>query len=385
MSTPQAGPLHGVRVVEFAGIGPGPFAATILADLGADVIRVDRPGAQQLGGGPGDLLTRNRPRVTIDLKSPQGIQDVLDLVSKADILIEGLRPGVMERLGLGPTEALAVNPRLVYGRMTGWGQDGPLAQSAGHDLTYIATTGVLHQLGQHPERPQFPMNLLGDFGGGSTFLVIGVLSALHSASRTGRGQVVDAAIVDGTAYLDLMIAGLRSTGEHSETRATNMLDGGLPYYRLYETRDHRWVAVGALESQFFGALVERLGVQDRIGAQGDTSRHEEMARVFEEVFASNTLAHWVETFEGTDACVAAVLTPAEAYRHPHLRARQTYLEVDGVPQAAPAPRFGGTPSALPAAGYAIDVTDALQRWSPVSGERVVVAGKTVALCGGGDR
>ena len=363
MGIPQAGPLRGVRVVELAGIGPGPFAATILADLGADVIRVDRPGPQQLGGGLGDLLTRNRPRVTVDLKSPDGIRDVLELVSKADILLEGLRPGVMERLGLGPREALAANPRLVYGRMTGWGQDGPLAQTAGHDLTYIATTGVLHQLGQAPDRPQFPMNLLGDFGGGSTFLVIGVLAALHNARLTGQGQVVDAAIVDGTAYLDLMTAGLRSTGEHAETRATNMLDGGLPYYRLYETKDHRWVAVGALEPQFFAALVEGLGVRDRIGAQGDATRHEEMAAVFEESFAAEPLAYWTERFEGTDACVAPVLTPTEAYRHPHLCARGTYVEVDGIPQAAPAPRFAGTPAAPPVASYSIAVDEALERWS----------------------
>ena len=350
-------------MVELAGIGPGPFAATILADLGADVIRVDRPGpASPLGGGPEDLLTRSRNRIEVDLKSSAGVQTVLELAESADILIEGMRPGVTERLGVGPEDCWLRNPRLVYGRMTGWGQSGPLAQSAGHDVTYLATSGVLHGLGQ-TERPQFPINLLGDFGGGSTFLVIGVLAALASVGSTGRGQVVDAAILDGTAYLDLMTAGWRAAGRHTETRGENLLDGGAPYYRLYRTSDRRWLAVGALEPGFFASLVRLLNLSDRMPPQADISRYPEMAALFEDTFATRTLAEWAALFEGTDACVAPVLTPSEAVAHPHLAARSTYVDVDGVVQPAPAPRFGGTPFARPRPGSTIAVSEALARWT----------------------
>ncbi|GGS20733.1 CoA transferase [Streptomyces humidus] len=357
------GPLEGVKVVELAGIGPGPFAATILADLGADVIRIDRPGPQLLGGGPEDLLTRNRERVEVDLKSRSGVGLALQLIDEADILLEGMRPGVTERLGLGPDTCCARNPRLVYGRMTGWGQTGPLAHAAGHDLTYIAITGVLHGLGQTADRPQFPINLLGDFGGGSTFLVIGVLSALLSARMTGQGQVVDAAIVDGTSYLDLMTAGLRASGRHSPARGRNLLDGGVPYYRLYRTLDDRWVAVGALEPQFFRTLVEQLGVADIVPAQDETERHGEMTSIFEAAFASRTMADWAAHFEGTDACVAPVLTPAEAARHAHLSARDTYIVIDDVTQPAPAPRFSGTPTARPTATSKSSAAQVLGRWT----------------------
>ncbi|MEU0313072.1 CaiB/BaiF CoA-transferase family protein [Nocardioides sp. NPDC006273] len=353
--------MTGVRIVELAGIGPGPFAATILADLGADVLRIDRPGPQLLAGGEEDLLTRNRPSVEVDLKSEDGVAAVLDLVRKADLFIEGLRPGVTERLGLGPEACSAANPRLVYGRMTGWGQSGPLAQTAGHDITYTALSGVLHGLGQATDRPQFPINLLGDFGGGSTFLVIGLLAALHHARATGQGQVVDAAILDGTAYLDLMTAGWRAGGRHTEERGTNLLDGGAPFYRLYRTADARWMAVGALEPQFFRALSDILGLVDQMPPQDDSSRYDEMTMLLESAFASRTMAEWTAIFEGTDACVAPVLTPTEAAAHPHLAQRSTYVDMDGVVQPAPAPRFSQTPS-IRSVGTKRELADALLRW-----------------------
>jgi alpha-methylacyl-CoA racemase len=359
------GPLRGVRVVELAGIGPGPHACTILADLGADVIRVDRPGGQLLGGGPYDLLTRGRPSVALDLKQPAAVDAVLRLVETADVLVEGMRPGVAERLGVGPEACLARNPRLVYGRMTGWGQDGPLAHAAGHDLTYLATSGVLHGLGQDPARPHFPVNLLGDFGGGSTYLVIGLLSALLEARVGGRGQVVDAAILDGVAHLDTMTAGLRAAGAFTERRGTNLLDGGAPYYDLYETRDGRQVAVGALEPQFFAALLDLLGVADRCPGQADLERYDEMRALFAEAFRSRTMAEWAELAEGTDACVAPVLTPSEAAAHPHLAARGSVVDRDGVRQPAPAPRFSRTATSLttpPAEKPGQHTREALSAW-----------------------
>lgn len=340
------GPLRGVKVVELAGIGPGPHACTLLADLGADVIRIDRPGGNPLAGGPHDLLTRGRPSVALDLKHPAAVETVLQLVESADVLVEGLRPGVTERLGLGPEQCLARNPRLVYGRMTGWGQDGPLAQVAGHDLTYLATSGVLHGLGQDTERPHFPVNLLGDFGGGSTYLVIGVLAALLEARLSGRGQVVDAAIVDGAAHLDTMTYGLRAAGLFREHRGANLLDGGAPFYDVYATADGRHVAVGALEPQFFTAFITLLGVAGECPGQYDTDRWEEMRELFARTLATRTMSEWAEVFEGTDACVAPVLTPTEAADHAHLRARGTIVDRDGLVQPAPAPRFSRTPGTL---------------------------------------
>jgi len=354
-----------VKVVELAGIGPGPHACTILADLGADVIRVDRPSGQLLGGGAHDLLTRGRPSVALNLKQPAAVETVLRLVATADVLVEGMRPGVAERLGVGPAQSLARNPRLVYGRMTGWGQEGPLAHAAGHDLTYIATTGVLHGLGQDPERPQFPVNLVGDFGGGSTYLVIGVLAALLEARSSGQGQVVDAAIVDGTTHLATMLAGLTAAGLHSERRGTNMLDGGVPFYALYATKDGRHVAVGALEPQFFAALVDLLGVGDRCPGQAELARYDEMQALFAEVIASRTMAEWAELAEGTDACLAPVLTPTEAAGHAHLVARETLVERGGVTQPAPAPRFSRTTPSLstpPPASAGQDTREALLAW-----------------------
>ncbi|MEX0427784.1 CaiB/BaiF CoA transferase family protein [Nocardioides sp. DS6] len=359
------GPLRGIKVIELAGIGPGPHACTILADLGADIIRIERPGGQMLGGGSHDLLTRGRPSVALDLKQPAAVETVLRLAEDADVFVEGMRPGVTERLGLGPDVLLARNPRLVYGRMTGWGQDGPLAHAAGHDLTYIATTGVLHGLGQDPARPHFPINLVGDFGGGSTYLVIGILSALLEARTSGQGQVVDAAIVDGTAHLAVMLSGMAAAGLHHERRGTNLLDGGVPFYDVYETKDGRHVAIGALEPQFFAELVTLLGVEDRCPGQAEMGRYDEMRALFTEVIATRTMAEWAELAEGTDACLAPVLTPTEARSHPHLVAREATVEVDGVPQPTPAPRFSRTRPTLttpPAAKAGQQTREALLAW-----------------------
>jgi alpha-methylacyl-CoA racemase len=364
------GPLRGVRVVEVASIGPGPHACAILADLGADVIRIDRPGGQLLADGRDDLLTRGRPSVALDLKQPAAIETVLTLVESADVLIEGMRPGVAERLGLGPEQCRARNPRLVYGRMTGWGQDGPLALAAGHDLTYLAVTGLLHGLGQDPDRPQFPVNLLGDFGGGSTYLVIGVLAALLEARLSGQGQVVDAAIVDGASHLGLLAAGMLANGTSTERRGTNLLDGGAPFYDL-------WVAVGALEPQFFATLVRMLEIEDECPGQAEPERYGEMRALLERTFATRTMVEWAEIFEGTDACVAPVLTPSEAAKHPHLTARRTVVEEYGVPQPAPAPRFDRTPASLdrpPAEKAGADTTEALDAWGISDVDALIASG-----------
>jgi alpha-methylacyl-CoA racemase len=341
------GPLRGIKVVELAGIGPGPHAATILADLGADVIRLERPGGATIAAPrETDLLTRGRPSVALDLKHPDAVATVLRLVEDADVLIEGMRPGAAERLGLGPEDCLALNPRLVYGRMTGWGQHGPLAQSAGHDLNYIAITGALFGLGQVKEKPQFPSNLVGDFGGGSTYLVIGLLAALLEARVSGRGQVVDAAIVDGTAHLSAMFAGMLAGGAAHERRAANLLDGAAPFYEVYETSDGRHMSVGALEPQFYDALIAGLGLADRAPDRWDLTQWPALRELFVARFKEKTQAEWTEVFEGTDACCAPVLPLTEAARHPHLAARETYVERDGVLQPAPAPRFSRTEATL---------------------------------------
>jgi alpha-methylacyl-CoA racemase len=340
------GPLRGVKVVEIAGIGPGPHACMILADLGADVIRIERPGGQMLAGGATMTLNRGRPSVALNLKDPEAVATVLDLVKGADVVVEGMRPGVTERLGLGPEDCLAVNPRVVYGRMTGWGQTGPLAHAAGHDMNYIAITGALHMSGQTPDRPQFPANLIGDFGGGSTYLVIGVLAALLEAKVSGQGQVVDAAIVDGTAHLNAMTAAFAASGGFKEERGANMLDGGVPFYDVYETADGKHMSVGALEPQFFDALVTALGVKDTCPGQADLGRYDEMRAVFTEAFGAKTQAEWIEIFEGTDACVAGIIPFSEAVDHPHLVARGTFVEHEGQMQPAPAPRFSRTEGSL---------------------------------------
>ncbi|WP_327371413.1 CaiB/BaiF CoA transferase family protein [Streptomyces sp. NBC_01217] len=345
MATTERGPLAGVRVVELAGIGPGPFAAMLLADLGADVVRVDRPAGPGLGIDPAyDLTNRNKRSVLIDLKAEDGAGQVLDLVERADILIEGYRPGVAERLGVGPAAALARNPQLVYGRMTGWGQDGPLAERAGHDIAYIALTGTLSMIGKPGEPPTVPANLLGDYAGGSLYLVVGVLAALqHARTPGGRGQVVDAAIVDGAAHLATMIHGMLAAGGWQDRRGSNLLDGGCPFYGTYETSDGQYMAVGPLERRFYDEFSGLLGIGDQAPDRGDIARWEELRTLVADRFRSRTRAEWSEVFEGTDACVAPVLSLHEAPHHPHIAARSTFVEHGGLTQPAPAPRFSATP------------------------------------------
>ncbi|NEB93034.1 CaiB/BaiF CoA transferase family protein [Streptomyces bauhiniae] len=356
-TTPGQGPLSGVRVVELAGIGPGPFAAMLLADLGADVVRVDRPDGPGLGIDPArDVTNRNKRSVVVDLKAPDGAARVLDLAQRADVLIEGYRPGVAERLGVGPADCHARNPRLVYGRMTGWGQDGPLADRAGHDASYIAVTGTLGMIGRPGEPPALPANLLGDYAGGSLYLVVGVLAALHHATGTGTGQVVDAAIVDGTAHLSAMIHGMLAAGAWQDRRAANLLDGGCPYYGTYETADGKYMAVGALEPRFYAEFLRLLDLDGLAGAHHDPARCPELRERVAARFKSGTRDEWTARFEGTDACVAPVLSLREAPHHPHLAARATFTEHDGLVQPAPAPRFSATPTrvrtgpALPGTG-----------------------------------
>ena len=350
----HTGPLHGLRVVELAGIGPGPFAAMLLADLGADVVRVDRAGGgSPLAGDPRfDLLNRGKRSIAADLKTDDGRALVLDLIERADLLVEGFRPGVAERLGVGPAEALARNPALVYGRMTGWGQDGPLAGAAGHDITYLAVTGALHGIGRAGGPPQVPLNLLGDFGGGSLYLVVGLLAALREADRTGRGQVVDAAITDGAAHLTTIVHGLTAAGLWRDERGVNMLDTGAPFYDVYATADGGHVAVGALEPQFFAQLVALLDLGDDLPHQYDMARWPELRERLAAAFVTRTRQEWADVFEGTDACVAPVLSFAEAADHPHLRHRGTFTERGGIVQPAAAPRFSATPT-TPGGGPAL--------------------------------
>ena len=359
------GPLRGIKVVEIAGIGPSPHACMILADLGADVIRIERPGGQLLSGGAHNLLNRGRPSVALNLKDPEAVETVLRLVDDADVLVEGMRPGVAERLGFGPDQCQARNPRLVYGRMTGWGQDGPWAQSAGHDMNYIAITGTLHGLGQDPARPHFPSNLVGDFGGGSTYLVMGILAALLEVRASGEGQVVDAAIVDGTAHLNAMTAAFVAAGTFTEERGTNMLDGGVPYYDLYETSDGRHMSVGALEPQFYDVFVELLGIKDAAPDRYDPANNQALRRLIADTFAARTQAEWAAVFDGTDACVAPIVTISEAPEHPHMKARGVFVEHEGLVQPGPAPRFSRTASSLglpPAPEAGTHTREALLAW-----------------------
>ncbi|MFD7286603.1 CaiB/BaiF CoA transferase family protein [Streptomyces sp. NPDC059863] len=348
MSAAGNGPLTGVRVVELAGIGPGPFAAMTLADLGADVVRVDRPGGAGLGIDPAyDLTNRNKRSVLIDLKTEDGAARVLDLAERADVLIEGYRPGVAERLGVGPRECLDRNPRLVYGRMTGWGQDGPLAERAGHDIGYIAVSGALSMIGTAGEPPALPANLLGDYAGGSLYLVIGVLAALqHARTPDGAGQVVDAAIVDGTAHLTTMIHAMMGAGGWQDRRGANLLDGGSPFYGSYETADGEYMAVGALEQRFYNEFVELLGIAEELPSRKDFGRWDELREAVAARFRTKTREEWTAVFEGSDACVAPVLSLREAPSHPHLAARGTFTRHAGLTQPAPAPRFSGTPGSV---------------------------------------
>jgi alpha-methylacyl-CoA racemase len=340
------GPLQGVRVVELASIGPGPFCAMLLADLGAEVLAVDRPGAAQDGWPV--LFARGRRRVGVDLKHPDGPGVVLDLVAGADALVEGFRPGVAERLGVGPDECLRRNPRLVYGRVTGWGQEGPLAGSAGHDIDYIALAGALHPIGPAGGPPVPPLNLLGDFGGGGMLLALGVVAALLEAARSGRGQVVDAAMVDGAALLTTQLHELLAAGLWTDHRGANLLDGAAPFYAVYETADGRHLAVGALEPRFYAELLVRVGLAaDDLPPQLDRAGWPLLRERLAAVFLTRTRDEWCALLEGTDACVAPVLSLLEAPTHPHNRARATFVEVAGHPQPAPAPRFSRTPCPAP--------------------------------------
>ncbi|MGE5290157.1 MAG: CaiB/BaiF CoA transferase family protein [Micromonosporaceae bacterium] len=343
-----AGPLQGVRVVEIASLAPAPFGCMILSDLGADVIQVDRVGRAARPIVPADPLRRGRRSVGLNLKDPEGVGALLRLVDSADVLVEGFRPGVAERLGFGPEVCLRRNPRLIFARMTGWGQEGPLAESAGHDIDYIAISGALHPIGRAGERPVPPLNLIGDFGGGGMLLAVGVLAALVERAGSGLGQVIDAAMVDGSALLTAFLHGMRAVGMWRDERGSNLLDGAAPFYDTYETADGRHVAVGALEPQFYAELLTHLGLDgEDLPAQMDMAGWPVLRARFTEVFKQRTRDEWAAEFEGTDACVAPVLTLGEAPGHGHNTARGTFTDVGGVVQPAPAPRFGRTPSATP--------------------------------------
>nr|HET7857893.1 CaiB/BaiF CoA-transferase family protein [Caldimonas sp.] len=343
------GPLSGLRVVEFEAIGPGPFAGMMLADMGADVLLLDRPGDADLGIGHRrrfDVMRRGRRSLVVDLKTPAGIATALRVCDKADALIEGFRPGVMERLGLGPEVVLARNPRLVYGRMTGWGQEGPLADRAGHDIDYIAIAGVLHAIGRAGEAPVPPLNLVGDFGGGGLLLAFGIACGVIEARTSGRGQVVDAAMIDGAALLAAMFSGFLASGIWRDERGTNILDGGAPWYDTYETRDGRHVAVGAIEARFYAELLARLGLDAALArTQHDRTTWPSLRATLAARFKEKTRDEWAAVFAGADACVAPVLTFAESRAHPQVAARGGTIKIDGVAQPAPAPRFGRTPGA----------------------------------------
>jgi alpha-methylacyl-CoA racemase len=364
----MSGPLAGTKVIELAGIGPSPYACMLLADAGADVIRLERApagGAPKPDGPYWDLLNRSRPSVGIDLKQPSAVALVLDLVTQADVLIEGFRPGVAERLGVGPEQCWERNQKLVYGRMTGWGQDGPMAETAGHDIDYIAISGALWPLGRKEERPAPPLNLVGDFGGGGMLLAFGVLAALVEAGRSGRGQVVDAAMTDGSASLMTMIYAFRQFGWWTEERGTNILDTGAHFYEVYETADGKYFAVGAMEAKFYADLLKGMGLEgEDLPHQMDRERWPELKVRFAEIFRTKTRDEWAAIFDGTDACAAPVLSPWEAHTHPHNAARGTFVEVDGVIQPGPAPRFSRTPSAVtrPPSPPGADTDEGLAAW-----------------------
>jgi alpha-methylacyl-CoA racemase len=361
------GPLAGVRVIEIAGIGPGPFAAMLLADLGAEVLRLDR--VESVGAGWGDpsldFLGRGRRSAAVNLKHPDGVATALRLIERADALLEGFRPGVMERLGLGPDVCRARNPRLVYGRMTGWGQDGPLARAAGHDINYIALAGALDPIGRRGAPPTPPLNLVGDFGGGGMLLVLGILAALIERQRSGRGQVVDAAMVDGAALLTTIFHATQQSGFDSPERGTNMLDSGAHFYDAYETADGKWVSIGSIEPQFYAELLARLGLDPaEFAPQMDKARWPAWKERLAGVFRSRTRDEWRALLEGSDVCFAPVLALAEAREHPHNRARGTFVEVAGRPQPGPAPRFDRTPARIsrPPARAGDHTDEALADW-----------------------
>ncbi|MGH3518932.1 MAG: CaiB/BaiF CoA transferase family protein [Haloechinothrix sp.] len=348
-----AGPLTGLRVIELAGLAPGPFACTVLADLGAEVIRVDRatPGPDVLSFD-NDPLRRSRRSIGVDTKTPDGVELVLKLVENADVLVEGFRPGVTERMGLGPADCHARNPRLIYGRITGWGQDGPLAQRAGHDINYIGLSGALEAIGREGERPVPPLNLVADFGGGGLLLAMGILAALYERASSGKGQVVDASMVDGSALLATSLYGLKANGVWAGKRGTNLLDGGAPFYDTYETADGKYLAVGAIEMRFWADLVRVLGLSgEDLPFHFDKNEWPRLRKILAGAIGKYTRDELVALAEGTDACITPVLTPEEAPSHPHNVARGTFVEVGGVALPAPAPKFDRTPAGTPSAPH----------------------------------
>ena len=360
------GPLTGYRIVEIAGIGPGPFACMMLADMGADVIRLERPtGPRGVDAVPANVSNRSRRSVGVDLKNPDAVELILRLGEGADALIEGFRPGVAERLGIGPDECLTRNPRLVYGRMTGWGQDGPYASMAGHDINYISLGGALAHFGRPGEKPVPPINMVGDFGGGGMLLAFGVVCALLEAKGSGQGQVVDASMVDGTATLMAMIHGLSAMGLWNEEKGTNLIDGGAHFYDAYETADGKYISIGSIEPQFYAELLRLTGLEgEELPHQMDRSQWPALKERLAALFKHKTRAEWCEVMEGTDVCFAPVLTLEEAPLHPHNVARQTFTEVAGVTQPAPAPRFSRTPGEIsrPPSAPAADTDEALADW-----------------------
>ena len=364
----MAGPLQGVKVIEIAGIGPGPFCAMMLSDMGADVLRIDRAGSvrEEMPAAPSaDVLNRGRRSVGVDLKNPQGIETILRLVGEADVLMEGFRPGVMERLGLGPDVCLKRNPKLVYGRMTGWGQDGPMAQAAGHDINYIALAGALAHIGRKGEKPLPPLNLVGDFGGGGMLLAFGIVCALVERATSGKGQVVDAAMVDGASVLMAMMHGFRHSGMWSDERGTNLLDTGAHFYDTYETQDGKYISLGSIEPQFYAELLEKTGLAgEDLPRQMDRAEWPAFAERLTAIFKAKTRDEWCEIMEGSDVCFAPVLTIPEAYEHPHNVKRSTFVEVAGIRQPAPAPRFDRTPPEIvrPGAHPGQHTDEALTDW-----------------------
>jgi alpha-methylacyl-CoA racemase len=369
------GPLEGIKAIEFAGLGPAPFAAMMLADMGAEVLRIDRPWEVRSttpGEPPKELLNRGRMSVGIDLKTPQGVEAVFDLIKNADALIEGFRPGVMERLGLGPEDCLEVNPRLVYGRMTGWGQEGPLAHAAGHDINYISLAGVLNAIGRKGEAPVPPLNLIGDFGGGGMLLAFGIVSALLEREKSGLGQVIDAAMVDGAAVLMTMIHGFRAMGLWEDERGTNLLDGGAPFYDVYECKDGKYISLGAIEPQFFSELIDKLGLSKEIlPNQMDRDQWPEAKKLVAKTVRTRTRDEWNDHLQGSDICFAPVLDMDEAAANPHNVERNTFIEIGGVRQPAPAPRFSRTIAEIsrPPAHPGENTEEALRQWG-FSEERI---------------
>ena len=361
------GPLHGLKVIEIGSIGPGPMCAMLLADMGATVLRIDRKEPSGLGvprPPQFDLVLRNRPAMPLDLKQRASVDLVLDLLSRSDVLIEGFRPGVMERLGLGPDVCLARNAKLIYGRLTGWGQTGPLANTVGHDINYIALTGALHAIGRAGQAPVPPLNLVGDFAGGSMYMAMGILAAIYEMQSSGKGQVVDAAMVDGVASLMTQPHGSFAAGLMTNERGTNITDSGAPFYDVYECADGKWVALGAVEKKFYAEALRVLGLESLLEDQWNRARWPDTRAQLAATFKTRTRDEWSQLFEGTESCFAPVLTIDEAPLHPHLRARETYVDIDGVVQPAPAPKFSRSVAPTPQAGKAWDANQAAAILSP---------------------